>query len=192
MCFCRFARFFLVTCTEVVLIRITVLYGCLRPFLAANRSLDGSQLTTAIFESFMTGVRPRDVYVAATVDQGRNVINACEALGIPTLQCLCHRINSAVMWATGINGTASTCKNAEGRDQISRYAALVGMFSHSCTNSDAFRAMQDKMRGKEAEEMEQFRIAATDIEESADAAPVEGLDSELPKSLAFITRNDTR
>lgn len=154
--------------------------------------LDLLQLTESIFGSFIPGVKPSDVYVAATVDQGRNIINACEALKIPTLQCLCHRINSAVMWATGINGTANSCVNTEGRELIARYAALVGMFSHSCTNSDAFRDLQDSMRAKELIDMEQFRTDASDIEDTTEAAPPADPEFGLPKSLAFITRNDTR
>lgn len=149
-------------------------------------------MTTDFFGSFIPDVKPHQVYVAATVDQGRNIINACEALKIPTLECLCHRINSAVMWATGINGTAATCANSDGRELIGRYAALVGMFSHSCTNSYAFLALQDSMKQREAERMEQFRIDATDIEESSEAATATISESGLPKSLTFITRNDTR
>lgn len=162
------------------------------------------QLTTEVFGTFITGVQPKQVYVAATVDQGRNIINACEALGITTLQCLCHRVNSAVMWATGINGTPATCKNKNGRELVSKAAALVGMFSHSCTNSDAFRALQDKIIAKQREEakereeakqqeMEDFRIMlATDIEESTDAAPAELPPDGLPRALAFLRRNDTK
>lgn len=96
------------------------------------------------------------------------------------------------MWATGINGTATTCKNKKGRELISKDAALVGLFSHSCTNSDAFNALQDKLIAKRQEDMEQLRIEATFIEEASQAAPAELPPDGLPRALAFLRRNDTR
>ena len=31
------------------------------------------------------------------MDQGGNVVNACEALGVEVIKCNCHRVNSAVL-----------------------------------------------------------------------------------------------
>lgn len=36
--------------------------------------------------------------MAATVDQGGNVLNACKSLGLSVHPCRAHRIDSAVMW----------------------------------------------------------------------------------------------
>lgn len=151
------------------------------------------QLTTSIFDSFVPAVVPSDVYVAATVDQGLNVVNACKALHIPTIPCLGHRIHSSVMWGIGVNGSAATQKNKNGRALVGRCAACAGMFSHSCTNSDAFRLLQETRNAKQREEMEQFRIDASAIEEAAEAAPPAAAANEgIPKTLNICRRNDTR
>ncbi|CAM9618442.1 unnamed protein product, partial [Ectocarpus sp. 12 AP-2014] len=81
------------------------------------------QLTTGIFESIVPAMVPSDVYVAATVDQGLNVVNACKSLGIPTNPCLGHRIHSSVMWGIGVNGSATTQKNKKGRALVGKCAA---------------------------------------------------------------------
>ncbi|CBJ27853.1 conserved unknown protein [Ectocarpus siliculosus] len=106
------------------------------------------QLTTGVFQSIVPAVVPSDVYVAATVDQGLNVVNACKSLGIPTIPCLGHRIHSSVMWGIGVSGSVATQKNKKGRVLVGRCAACAGMFSHSCTNSDAFRLVQETMHAK--------------------------------------------
>ena len=56
-------------------------------------------------------VEPKDVFLACTVDQGGNVVNACAALGVEVIMCNCHRVISAVLWSLGIAGPATTCKN---------------------------------------------------------------------------------
>lgn len=131
-----------------------------------------------------------------TVDQGLNVVNACKSLGIPTIPCLGHRIHSFVMWGVGVSGSVAKQKNKKGRALVGRCAACAGMFTHSCTNSDAFRLVQETMHVKQREEMEQFRIDASAIEEAAEgatpataaAAATEG----IPKALNICRRNDTR
>ena len=42
-------------------------------------------------------VEPNDVFLAFTVGQGGNVVNACEALGVEVIKYNCHRVNSAVL-----------------------------------------------------------------------------------------------
>lgn len=154
------------------------------------------QLTTGVFESIVPAVVPSDVYVAATVDQGLNVVNACKSLGIPTIPCLGHRIHSSVMWGIGVSGSVATQKNKKGRVLVGRCAACAGMFSHSCTNSDAFRLVQETMHAKQREEMEQFRIDASAIEEAAEGATpataATAATEGIPKALNICRRNDTR
>ena len=62
------------------------------------------------------------------MDQGRNVVNACEALGVPVIKCNCHRVNSAVLWALGIAGKGR--KNKDMGELMKKLAALVGVFRH--------------------------------------------------------------
>lgn len=87
--------------------------------------------------------------MAATVDQGGNVVNACKYLDLPVHLCRAHRINSAVMWMLGIAGSTSTCKNTEMKDLIQRAAALVGVFSHSAVNNEALRLIQAQVQRQE-------------------------------------------
>lgn len=102
-----------------------------------------SQLTLEYFADFMGGsVEPKDVFLAFTVDQGKNIVNACTALGVPVVECNCHRVNSAVLWALGIAGSATTCKNKLMGDLMKKLAALVGVFSHSAVNNDMLKAIQ--------------------------------------------------
>ncbi|CAN0293947.1 unnamed protein product [Ectocarpus sp. 4 AP-2014] len=102
-----------------------------------------SQLTKEYFSGFMgDSVKPSDVFLAFTVDQGGNVVNACTALGVPVVKCNCHRINSAVVWALGIAGPAATCKNALMGELMKKLAALVGVFSHSAVNNDMLKELQ--------------------------------------------------
>ena len=45
------------------------------------------------------------------MDQGGNVVNGYEAVGVEVIKCNCHRVNSAVLWSLGILGAAARCKN---------------------------------------------------------------------------------
>lgn len=58
-----------------------------------------------------------------------------------TIKCRGHRANTEpTMWALGLAGsTASTCKKPQAKTLIGRGAALVGVYSHSAVNNDAFR-----------------------------------------------------
>lgn len=87
-------------------------------------------------------VEPADVYLAFTVDQGQNIVNACTALGVPVVKCNCHRVNSAVIWALGIAGSPATCKNKPMGELMKKLAALVGVFSHSAVNNDMLKEIQ--------------------------------------------------
>ncbi|CAB1106218.1 unnamed protein product [Ectocarpus sp. CCAP 1310/34] len=96
-------------------------------------------LTLEYLTDLMGGsVESQDVFLAFTVDQGKNVVNACTALGVPVVECNCHRVNSAVLWALGIAGSVTTCKNKP----MKKLAALVGVFSHSAVNNDMLKELQ--------------------------------------------------
>lgn len=91
---------------------------------------------------------PSKIYIAATVDQGGNIVNAFKLLGVDVLVCSAHRLNSAVCWATGTNGSftpdgGGTCKNRPCRNLVSKVTAMVGHMSHSPTNNDIFKKVQD-------------------------------------------------
>ncbi|CAM9437613.1 unnamed protein product, partial [Ascophyllum nodosum] len=47
-------------------------------------------------------IEPSDVFLAFTVDQGLNVVNAIEALNVPVVVCNAHRLNMVVCWMLGI------------------------------------------------------------------------------------------
>jgi hypothetical protein len=87
-------------------------------------------------------VTPKDVFLAFTVDEGGNVVNACKLLGVEVLKCNAHRLNSATMWALGVNGSVSTCENPDMEKLMKRLAALVGVWSHSAVNNDELKAIQ--------------------------------------------------
>ena len=88
-------------------------------------------------------VEAQDVFLAFTVDQGGNVVNACKALGVPVIKCNCHRVNSAVLWALGIAGKGR--KNKDMGDLMKKLAALVGVFSHSAVNNDKLKDIQRQL-----------------------------------------------
>ena len=71
-------------------------------------------------------VTPKDVFLAFTMDEGGNVVNACKLLGVEVLKCNAHRLNSTTMWALGVNGSVPTCENPDMEKLIKRLAALVG------------------------------------------------------------------
>ncbi|CAM9391022.1 unnamed protein product, partial [Hapterophycus canaliculatus] len=87
-------------------------------------------------------VQPSDVFLAFTVDQGGNVVNACDNLGVTVLKCNAHRLNFVTMWALGIRGTAKTCENPNMEKLMERLAAIVGVFSHSAVNNDELKEIQ--------------------------------------------------
>ena len=69
-----------------------------------HRACHMYQVTTDAFASIVEAetCEPSNIYVAATVGQGGNMINAFDNMGIPVLICSGHRLNSAVSRATGI------------------------------------------------------------------------------------------
>lgn len=90
---------------------------------------------------------PRLIYIAATVDQGANMVNAFKRMGVETLLCSGHRLNSAVQWATGVGGSykadgTGTCKNRQSRELTTKTTAMVGHCSHSVCNNDEFKKVQ--------------------------------------------------
>ena len=85
------------------------------------------------------GCDPSSIYLAATVDQGGNVVNAFKNMGVPVLECTGHRLNSMVSWGVGISGSiqaggGGTNKNRRLNALIARAIAMVGKFSHSPVN----------------------------------------------------------
>ena len=102
-----------------------------------------SQLTREYFLDFMGEfVDPKGGFLAFTVDQGGNVVNACEALGVEVIKCNCHRVNSTVLWGLGISGSAARCKNKTMGELMKKLAACVGIFSHSAVNDDMLKELQ--------------------------------------------------
>ena len=79
-------------------------------------------------------VLTKDVFIAFTVDQGANVVNAIEALGVIVVLCCAHRLNTVVVWMLGIGGTVNTCRNKPMEVLMRKLAACVGKFSHSAVN----------------------------------------------------------
>ena len=105
-----------------------------------------SQLTQEFFAGFMVeSVEPKDVFLAFTVDQGGNVVNACAALGVEVIKCNCHRVNSACFWSLGIAGSATTCKNKPMGALMKKLAACVGVWSHSAVNNDKLKDIQRQL-----------------------------------------------
>ncbi|CAN0012199.1 unnamed protein product [Pylaiella littoralis] len=73
------------------------------------------------------------------------MINAFRAMGVPTLICFGHRLNSAVQWATGIGGSfksdgSGTCKNRLGHELVRKATAMVGV-----CNNDEFKKVQEEL-----------------------------------------------
>ena len=96
-----------------------------------------SQLTREYFFDFIGEfVEPKEVFLAFTIDQGGNVVNACEALGMEVIKCNCHRVNSTVLWSLGISGSAARCKNKAMGELMLKLAACVGVLSHSTVDND--------------------------------------------------------
>ena len=99
-----------------------------------------SQLAQEFFSGFMgESVEPKDVFLAFTVDQGRNVVNACAALGVEVIKCNCHRISSAVLWSLGIAGSATNCTNKPMGALMKTLAACFGIWSHSAVNNNKLK-----------------------------------------------------
>jgi len=91
---------------------------------------------------------PMDVYIAATVDQGGNIVNAFKCLLVPVLICSAHRLNSMVSWGIGINGSEGNSGNPSLNDLINCASGLVTRFSHSAVASDALKDIQLEMGTK--------------------------------------------
>lgn len=88
-------------------------------------------------------VEAKDVFIAFTVDQGGNVVNAIKALEVPVVLCNAHRLNTVVVWMLGIGGGPNTCKNVAMGALMRKLASCVGQFSHSCSNNTELRVFQE-------------------------------------------------
>ena len=86
---------------------------------------------------------PSDVFLAFTVDQGLNVVNAIEALNVPVVVCNAHRLNTVFCWMLGIAGSDKTCKNPVLEKNMKKLAACVGKFSHSAVNNSDLKTIQE-------------------------------------------------
>lgn len=103
-----------------------------------------SQLVTEWFGDMMGArVEAKDVFIAFTVDQGGNVVNAIHSLNVPVVLCYAHRLNTVVIWMLGIGGSATTGKNPAMESLIKKLAACVGKFSHSCSNNTELKVFQE-------------------------------------------------
>ena len=71
-------------------------------------------------------VEPSDFFLAFTVDQGLNVVNAIEALDAPVVVCNAHRLNTVVCWMLSIAGSDKTCKNPVLEKNMKKLAACGG------------------------------------------------------------------
>ena len=72
-------------------------------------------------------VEPEEVFVAFTVDQGGNVVNTCEALGVNVIWWNRYRVNSATLWSLGISGK-TMC------ELMKKIAMCVGVSIYSAVN----------------------------------------------------------
>ena len=107
-----------------------------------------TQLTTEFFGGLMgEDVTPKDVFLAFTVDQGGNVVNACMMLGVAVIKCNAHRLNSVTMWALGERESVKMCENSGMEKLMKRLAAVVGVFSHSAVNNDELKEIQKLQDG---------------------------------------------
>ena len=111
-----------------------------------SRVFLNSQLAQEFFSGFMGGfVEPKDVLLAFSVEQGRNVVKVCAALGVEVVKCNCHHVNSAVLWSLGISGSATTCKNKRMGALTKTLAACVGVWSPSAVNNDKLKDIQRQL-----------------------------------------------
>ena len=102
------------------------------------------QFVSEWFEDIIgPSVQARDVFIAFTVDQGGNIVNAIKSLGVEVVICFAHRLNTVVTWMLGISGSESTCRNPEMEKLIKKLAACVGKFSHSAMNNSELKNVQE-------------------------------------------------
>ena len=87
-------------------------------------------------------MKAKDVFLAFTVDQGLNMVNACALVEVPVILCNAHRLNSATIWSLGIGGSVNTCKNPTMEKLMKKLAACVGVFRHSAVNNDELKEIQ--------------------------------------------------
>ena len=121
-------------------------FTSLKPRLLAFVSLAwlSLQITQEWFSKLVGDrVEPSDVFLAFTVDQGLNVMNAIEALNVPVVVCNAHRLNTVVYWMLGIAGSDKTCKNSVVEKNTKKLAACVGKFSHSAVNNSDLKTIQE-------------------------------------------------
>lgn len=88
-------------------------------------------------------VQAKDVFIAFTVDQGGNAVNAIKALGVEVVMCCAHRLKTVVSWMLGTFSSAATCKNPDMEKLTKRLAACVGKFSNSAIDNSKLNDIQE-------------------------------------------------
>lgn len=98
------------------------------------------QVTKSVFGDIVREEQcePRDVYLTATIDQSDTIFNAFKNLGVPTLVCTAHRLNSIATSSMGIVGglecdATGACKNTGMRNLVSRAMTMVDLVGHAPT-----------------------------------------------------------
>lgn len=92
-------------------------------------------MATEFSGDWMRDVMPQDVFLACSVDQGGNVVNACVLLGVAMIRCNAHQLKSVTVWALRISGSVKNCKNPERQKLMKRLAAVTWVFSLSTVNT---------------------------------------------------------
>ena len=75
------------------------------------------------------------------LDESGNGVNAMKKLGIDAQSCVCHRLNTAVRWVTGISGAES--KIPDIRDLLAKVAKIVTHFLQSSNPYVIIKSIQD-------------------------------------------------
>ena len=88
-------------------------------------------------------VKHHDVFLAMTLGQGGNIVNAATSLGVEVIRWNAHRLNTAVVWALGIEGSESTRRNKDGEALMKKLAACVRVFTHAAVNNDKSKEIQE-------------------------------------------------
>lgn len=89
---------------------------------------------------FGEDVRPCEVFISATVDPASAFADACTHLGLNSIPCRGHRLNSAVVRALGLDDAGgNTCENAAMKGLLGKCSSLLGVFINSAVDNEALR-----------------------------------------------------
>lgn len=102
---------------------------------------------------FGEDVRPCEVFISATVDPASAFADACTHLGLNSILCRGHRLDSAVVRALGLDDDGgNTCENTAMKGLVGKCSSLLGLFSNSAVDNEALRD-QAPDREKEVEDL---------------------------------------